>query len=232
MDSRAVHPRGRVPGELLALFAWIVVSVGGSIVSLWALVAYVRTSDVGSPEVGSPAAAATLQTCHQPELVIVLEDNSVSVSDLDPGDERLLAVRSLLERLTEEPCTADDLVSVVSFTDRQAITGPTMAAALGPIERAAGGATDIGAAVGQALLIADSYPEHRPVVIMLSDLEERSAVPLDDTLQRLEARDVELILVSIGDVEARPGTTQLALRNRSSIAADLVNAINRSRSQS
>ncbi len=230
MDARVVRAGGRFPWELLVLLAWFAFAVGGVIVTLWALVLYFSTptSTAATAPVG---VSAELGVCRQPELVIVLEDNSASVVDLDPGDQRLDAVQSLVDLLVEQPCTDDDVVSVVSFTDRQAITGPAPAGRLGSIGRAGGDSTDIGAAVAEALAIVDGYPDHRPVIILLSDLEERSPVPLDETLQRLEQFGVELILVSIGDGDQRPGITQLVLRDASSISGDLIDAINVSRSQ-
>lgn len=165
--------------------------------------------------------------CTTPEAVLILEDSSPSVVQADPDDHRMAAVQGMLRRLRAKPCTPDDVVGIISFTESQVMNGPAAAAQLGPIQRAAGDGTDIAAAVGVAIDQLQRYPTHRHIVIMLSDLQDRSQIPIDATMARLAGDEV--VLVSIGDAQATNGVTQLDLSSIDQLTRQIGDVINRSR---
>lgn len=175
-----------------------------------------------------PAPPIELAECATPEAVTILEDSSPSVRRLDQADQRMLAVRQILQLLAAEPCTPDDVVTVISFTEVAAITGPSPPATIGRIERAVGEGTDIASAVEAGVNIAADRPGFRQIAIMLTDLEDGSGVPMDLTFDRLQGIDV--VVVSIGDADPAGGVTEIDLRESTDITRRIAEVINTSRS--
>ena len=147
--------------------------------------------------------------------------------DLDPTDRRIAAVNDIVRLLAGEPCTTDDVVTAVSFTTEQVVTGPSRPGALGRINRAIPGGTDIAAAVDVAVDLAAQRPGFRHIVVLVTDLEDGSGVPTDITLGRLAG--FEPILISIGDSAGGSGVAQIRLLDTADITRHIADAINESR---
>lgn len=223
MEATEVHVAGRVPSETFLVAAWILFLIGALSVAILSLLAWFGLGWFAPMEETVPA----LVDCSTAESIILLEDDSGSVVDLDPDALRAAAVELLVDRLAGQPCTDADLVTVVSFTENQTVTGPIPASSIGSIPRAQGTGTNIAAAVDTAVGVVTRHPDHRHVVVLLSDMEDESGIPLQFTLNRLAG--LELIVVPIGEVAPTAGAAQVELRDSAAVATDLVETINASR---
>lgn len=214
MDVKDITLTNRTPWALLLAAAVLAGSVG---TGLWWLTRPVP-----------PEPPFELVACDTPEAIVILEDSSPSVTELDPNDLRIAAVHGILRHLRADPCTPYDVTTVVSFTQHQVTTGPLPASDIATIGRARGDSTDIAAAVDVAITSLREYPSHRPIVIMLTDLEDGSNVPIDATMARLVG--TEIVVVSIGQARAPGGVTRLDLDNVELLTRQIGDVINQSRS--
>lgn len=146
-----------------------------------------------------PEPATDLAGCTGPEAIIVGLDDSRSVLDVDPDDDRGRALRGALRLVAARPCSGHDVAAVVSFTDRRVVTGPAPIGQLGPVARAPGEQTDIAGAVAEMLRVAREHPGHRVVLVLVTDLEEGGPIPVDQTLATMD--EYEVVVVSIGDAD-------------------------------
>lgn len=208
------------------------VRLAGPVPWRWLLAAATALAAAGTLAwwLSRPETPFALGTCSTPEVVLILEDSSPSVIQADPSDRRMAAVQSILRHLRATPCTPDDAVGVISFTETQVLNGPVPVAQLGPIGRATGNGTDIAAAVGVAVDQLARYPSHRHIVIMLSDLQDRSQIPIDATMARLAGDQV--VLVSIGNAKVANGVTRMDLDSVDRLTRQIGEVINQSRRRS
>ena len=223
METKHIGMSSRFPWRLLLLLLLLPLLVVGGCTWLAG-----EGDVVATPAPTTTVAGALVNNCAEKESLLILEDSSPSVRDLDAQDNRLLAIDKIIELVKAQPCQPDDEIAIVSFTENQVITGPANAANLGQIQQASGDSTDIAAAVDVVFDLVAARPDARHIVVMISDLDEGSGVPIDQTLDRF--KDIELVVVSIGDLRAAGGVTEFQLRSPDQIAQQVANVINESRS--
>lgn len=175
----------------------------------------------GTSQPSPPAEPVPLAACRTAEHVHVLVDESPSVRKVDEEDTRRLAINEIQERLLDTPC-ADQLMTVSAFTGLVETTGPAHPNSLAPYGSPGGGRTDISAALARAVETAAELPDHRQVLVLISDLTDGHIDSVHVRLDRLT--NIDIYVVDIRKENAI-GSAQDAVDT----ANDIAIAINESR---
>ncbi|MFS0725441.1 vWA domain-containing protein [Paenibacillus sp. 1P07SE] len=134
---------------------------------------------------------------------VLMIDNSGSMLETDPTDERFAAARDLVERMRD-----DSRVAVVVFTDQAQVIQPftrvdrqvekdEIYAAIDGLQTADGG-TDFAAALDETLRLIDtrSNPGNGTMAILLSD--GQSDADIQSQLDRLVSQEIVLHTIGLG----------------------------------
>lgn len=170
-------------------------------------------------------AGALLQVLYQvnyggiepPKDLVLVIDNSGSMTETDTGNERFTAAKKLIGKMED-----DMRVSIVLFSDKAEVLKPfvnvgntaertAIESDLNAVEQPDGG-TDFNLALGKALDIIHTKddPGRGTAVILLSD--GFSETPIDQQLQELKEQQIKVhtIALSVGDYKSSGLLEQIA----------------------